>query len=369
MDLFRYYINEWFRNRLKMDSILYCQIHLTTKCQNHCEHCYFRELNNSMEDIPFEKLKELLNKIKHRAEMLNLIPRVDFTGGDPLLYPFIESATNLCKEFGIPYGFKCNPETLISPSSITTNLLKGSSGVGLSLDGLRETHDSIRRKGSFDCTLKAIKTIKELGLRLRINTTVSRENLNNLIPLLDFLTNEKIIIDDYTWARYWSLENSASIIDAKLLETVFLEMTNYMRFKFSNPDFYYDSLDGRKIPRIMFSFKEHQWYPFFVKNDLVDLDIQESVNAKYCCINCTATKHYYIIDPDLSVYKCRKLPETKIDISEIGTDVALNFHNKVQNKCQNCQYYNGCGGCSAITKCFTGNTIEIEPFCPYNTSE
>ena len=367
MDLFHFYVNEWYRNRIKMDSLFYCQIHVTKRCQNNCLHCYFGELSSSITDFPLDQLRELLITIKRHANDLKLVPRVDFTGGDPLLYPSIEQAIEFCKELGLSYGFKCNPELLISPSSLIRKILYSSSGISLSLDGLQEMHDFFRCRGSFNSTIRAMVTCKNLGIRVRINTTVSNLNINNLIPLLDFLVNEKVIIDDYTWARYWSLDNPSLIINARQLQVVFSEMTDYISSLLSDKSFYYETTDGRKVPRIMFSFKEHQWYPFFVRQNLIDSDIQEYVNSHQNCINCTATKHYYIIDPDLSIYKCRKLPETKLNLANFGKENACNYHSNHVLECADCQYYNGCGGCSAITKCFIGEIYPSEPLCPYKT--
>lgn len=265
MDLFKYYVNEWYRNRINLSKIFYCQIHVTKRCQNNCIHCYFKELKECDIDISISELNRLLDVIKKQALSLGLSARIDFTGGDPLLYPYLGEAIKHCDDLGIQYGFKCNPETLLNPSDFIINSLLRSSGVSLSLDGLNKTHDYFRREGSFDCTINAIKIIKELGIHLRLNTTVSRYNISDLIPLLDFLIKERIVVDDYTWARYWSMENPNDIISSCDLKTIFCEMTQYMRNLFSLPSFYFRTPDNRVVPQIMFGFKEHQWYPFLVQ--------------------------------------------------------------------------------------------------------
>lgn len=238
-------------------------------------------------------------------------------------------------------------------------------GISLSLDGLRETHDSFRSDGSFDRTIEAIHNLKAVGIQLRLNITVSKQNVNNLIPLLEFLVRERIIIDDLTWARFWSMANPEDIIDASTLKIVFAEITAYLRELFSKPSFYVRTEDNRIVPQIMFGFKEHQWYPFFVQTGIVSPAVQEMVTNSHNCINCTATKHFYIIDPDLSIYKCRKLPESKVMLSEFGRESACIFFATYDIECKTCAFYNGCGGCSAIAKCFTGSILQSEPLCPY----
>lgn len=365
MGPFEFYVNSWYRNRLKLGNIFYCQVHLTRRCQNNCKHCYFRELQDMPVDFSFSDLQLLLEMIKNRSLEQKLAPRVDFTGGDPFLYPYLDEALELCSSLGIPYGFKGNPETILKLNGRLKKYILQSSGVSLSLDGLRETHDAFRSNGSFDRTIEAIHTLKAVGAQLRLNITISKQNINNLIPLLEFLLKEKIVVDDLTWARYWSMANSEDIIDARTLKIVFSEVTDYLRELFSKPSFYIRTQDNRVVPQIMFGFKEHQWYPFFVQSGVINPSVQEMVSNSRNCINCTATKYFYIIDPDLVVYKCRKLPESKVPFCEFGRESTCDYFGAYDIECRSCAFYNGCGGCSAITKCFTGSILQTEPFCPY----
>ena len=62
----------------------------------------------------------------------------------------------------------------------------GAKTVSLSLDGASaQTHDSFRGvDGVFDATLEAARTVREIGLRLQINTTVTRGNVRELPRIL-----------------------------------------------------------------------------------------------------------------------------------------------------------------------------------------
>ena len=142
-------------------------------------------------------------------------------------------------------------------------------------------------------------------------------------------------------------------------------MIQYYHSLLLSPSFFYKTTDGRLIPRIMLSFKEHQWYAYFVKNNLLLPDVIESIVFS----NCTATKHYYIIDPDMAIYKCRKLPESRIMPADFGKEIECDFLGKHNAECIDCLHYNGCGGCAAITKCFTLNPFLSEPLCPYKTKK
>jgi MoaA/NifB/PqqE/SkfB family radical SAM enzyme len=62
----------------------------------------------------------------------------------------------------------------------------GAKAVSLSLDGASpERHDSFRGvEGVFDATVAAARTVREIGLRLQINTTVTRSNVLELPRIL-----------------------------------------------------------------------------------------------------------------------------------------------------------------------------------------
>src|SRR5665811_1274617 len=62
----------------------------------------------------------------------------------------------------------------------------GAKAVSLSLDGATaETHDSFRGvDGVFDATLEAARIVSDVGLRLQINTTVTRGNVHELPAML-----------------------------------------------------------------------------------------------------------------------------------------------------------------------------------------
>lgn len=55
----------------------------------------------------------------------------------------------------------------------------------MSIDGSKNTHDFIRKPGSFDETLEKVKVLNEAGIHTSIIATISRLNINE-VP--DFLT-------------------------------------------------------------------------------------------------------------------------------------------------------------------------------------
>lgn len=56
----------------------------------------------------------------------------------------------------------------------------GIKNIAISIDGLRDTHDFIRRKGSFDKDMDNLKRIKEYGIPCSVITTIHEQNLPEL---------------------------------------------------------------------------------------------------------------------------------------------------------------------------------------------
>jgi len=88
--------------------------------------------------------------------------------------------------FGSP-----RPLVVLTGDRLTRSVLvelrdAGAKAVSLSLDGATaQSHDAFRGvQGVFDATLDAARTVRDVGLRLQINTTVTRGNVHELPQML-----------------------------------------------------------------------------------------------------------------------------------------------------------------------------------------
>lgn len=70
----------------------------------------------------------------------------------------------------------------------------------LSIDGLRDTHDAIRKPGSFDTTVEKIAVIRRAGIRCAIMTTVSGTNIREIPDIIDLVVAQKV--DIFAFGRY-----------------------------------------------------------------------------------------------------------------------------------------------------------------------
>ncbi|MCA1770264.1 MAG: radical SAM protein [Halomonas sp.] len=136
---------------------------LIRRCNLTCKHCY-----TTSADIDFAG--ELSTAEAH-AVLDDLhgfrVPALILSGGEPLMRPDIYELSRRSRALGIYTGLSTNG-TLIDESNIDEIADIGYDYVGISIDGLEETHDVIRqRKGAFRESMHAVKLCKELSPQLR----------------------------------------------------------------------------------------------------------------------------------------------------------------------------------------------------------
>lgn len=169
---------------------------ISEKCNARCEMCCHWEkgnLENKEDLISLERMKEILITLAHWK-----IIKFGISGGEPLLFyekTFklleIANALGLYTHF-VTNGWLLDKEIFLNYEKI------GGGHVSLSLDGIGETHDQLRKKpGLFDRCINAINTFKSLRLKkvkMKINSVISKKNHNDIAGLLKISEENNIPI-------------------------------------------------------------------------------------------------------------------------------------------------------------------------------
>ena len=108
------------------------------------------------------------------------VPVLILSGGEPLLRPDIFDIAKRAKAKGFYVGLSSNG-TLIDENNIAKIAECDFNYVGVSLDGIRETHDKFRRlDGAFEASLKGIRLCRDLGLKIGVRFTMTQDNAHDL---------------------------------------------------------------------------------------------------------------------------------------------------------------------------------------------
>lgn len=164
---------------------------LFNQCPMICKGCYN---TFTSQHLTFKQAKMVIDKLVDQG-----VKELVVSGGDPILSPYIY-------EF-IDYAHKKNLLLGIDTTGYTLNeeILRYCSDkicyLGLPIDGSTNQIQNAFRHGPKDILHKANQNFKlseSLGIPVKINTTVSRHNLNDLIEIGK-------IIERYQHIKHWSL--------------------------------------------------------------------------------------------------------------------------------------------------------------------
>jgi len=184
-----------------MDKYFAFQWHITDNCDQRCQHCYIFSNHNDtdIKEMSFENIQHVFHNCMEMCEKLNRIPYFYITGGDPLLHEHFWKMLELFKSHDIDFGILGNPFHL--DRDVCKRLRdSGCDKYQLSIDGLRDTHDFIRKSGSFDLTIEKINCIRDADIKCAIMTTVSDTNIEEIPSIIDLEVKNQV--DIFAFARY-----------------------------------------------------------------------------------------------------------------------------------------------------------------------
>ncbi len=161
---------------------------MTRRCNLKCVHCYARS-----EDISYD------NELNHEQSIAMIddlaefgVPVLLFSGGEPLVHPRLVEYAQYAVSKGMRAVISTNG-TLITEEK--AQLLKeiGLSYVGISLDGMEETHDKFRGvKGSFKKVMSAIENCQKAGIKVGLRFTINKRNVQDIPGVFDLLEQKNI---------------------------------------------------------------------------------------------------------------------------------------------------------------------------------
>ncbi len=335
------------------------QWHITDNCDQRCKHCYLyaEDARLACVTTPFDQLLLTLDEIEKDAEARNAVAMPAVSGGDPLLHPDFWRFAEELHERGMRWLLMGNPFHL--DEKVCRRLYElGCFKYQLSMDGLREFHDHMRKKGSFQATLDAVKLLNEAGIQTQLMATVSRQNMEDVLACMDIAAEHKVT--DFTFARYCatSPEKAAEAYPSP---------EEYRSFLLR----YYEKAKEYKEKQCLtrFKFKEHLF-------TLLEYELGTFRPTEYskkhpeiifggCHLgqNCTI-----LANGDLMA--CRRM-ESVIgnvkteSIHDIQRGEKCAAYRKITDisKCKNCELLQWCRGCRAVGYNATGDLQGEDPCC------
>lgn len=190
---------------------------LLRRCNLTCKHCYSISADT---DFPGElstpQIFEVMDDLKQFR-----VPVLILSGGEPLLHPDIFEISHRAKEMGFFTALSSNG-TLITEENIGAIHDVGYDYVGVSIDGIAETHDMFRRMdGGFEAAMRGLRLCRDQGLKVGLRFTMTQDNAKELPQLLQLMEDEGI--DKF----YFSHLNYAGRGNKNKKDDVFLNTTRW----------------------------------------------------------------------------------------------------------------------------------------------
>lgn len=161
---------------------------LIRRCNLTCKHCYALSADH---DYPHELTTEQVFAVMDDLRQFR-VPVLILSGGEPLMRKDIFEISGRAKAMGFYVGLSTNG-TLIDAAMADRITMAGFNYVGISLDGLRETHDKFRRlEGAFDKSLTAVRLLEARGVKVGLRFTMTALNAHDFPALLDLMRTEKV---------------------------------------------------------------------------------------------------------------------------------------------------------------------------------
>lgn len=192
---------------------------ITTRCPNSCKHCYLMKTESSNDvdkAIVLKTISEL--KLLGTAE-------IGFTGGDPLLYDDFLSILCFASDLGIV------PSLYLSGNNVTKSVAKKIKEAHVAkvevtfLGGREFTHDYLTgHKGAYKNLLACIKELKAENVNILAKLMVTKFSVGEIKTFIETCNNLGIPFqhDVHIWRPYHGTED-----DVDYLRLVGAELRNY----------------------------------------------------------------------------------------------------------------------------------------------
>ncbi|BBD72247.1 radical SAM protein [Sulfodiicoccus acidiphilus] len=327
----------------------------TKACDFACRHCRALAIPQRLpNELRTEEVLSLVDDIALMGVKLFVVSGGDALKRDDLFEVLSYSSKKL--------------RTAVSPSGsrLTYDVAKkfreaGVSAVSVSVDGPEEVHDYFRGvPGAFQLARKAVEAVREAGVPLQVNSTISRYNVRYLRELKETVLS----MHPQTWDVFMLVPvgraTPGMAISPKEAEEV---MGTVLRWRMK------EGINVRMTcaPYLVRLANEQGVRP-------IPPDLRYGRRSVEGARGCMAGNGYAFVGYDGTVYPCGFLPVPAGNVrdrkfSEIYREsplfAVLREPSNLRGKCGVCEYRTVCGGCRARAYAATGDYLEEDPLCLY----
>jgi len=329
------------------------KIHTNNSCNLKCRFCYYGDSACIKEkDATFLELKKQLKIAKDLGAL-----DVDFSGGEPTIVKEFPELISYAKLIGFRTICVITNGLKMSNKEYTKRLVDaGLNDVLFSLEGHNsKTHDYLTRvPGSFNKIIKAIKNVKDFGVKCRINITITKENYKVLDKFAKLILKFKPDAVNFIKFNPWG----AALNSAKEMSPKYSNISPHIKEAIDILDPHVIKITVRYIPFcFMQDYEKHVCNYAHLKYDIDEWwipSIQYKIHEKSFKYYAEFTQRVIKNIPNLLKVK----PSLSFD--KMITRLAIKKLYTKPRQCKKCKYFYICDGIDKPYPSLYG-TKEIKP--------
>jgi radical SAM protein with 4Fe4S-binding SPASM domain len=326
---------------------------VTARCNLNCIHCHVagRPVGEELTTAEGMRLLDQLADVREFRMMA-------FTGGEPLVREDIFDLLEYSQGLGFSNTMATNA-ILIDDGMAERLRDSGVSIAAVSLDGNRETHDSIRSSpGSFDAAVRGIKSLGNAEIPIHVNITAMNLNMRQIEEVTDL--SEELGASIILYYQLVPVGRGETIGDSALTKSENEELITLMA-----------DIQGRCGAIIEPVAGPQYWSYLLDKRGIRGgplLGLAEKVFH-----GCSAGRGFVYIKPDGEVLACpfvdascgnvREEPFVTIWSKSAVLEDLRNREERLKGRCGECGYRTLCGGCRGRAQAMTGDYMGEDPCC------
>lgn len=173
---------------LIMNGFASANIHITNSCNYCCSFCFSGSGCSSGKQLTADQWGHRLEDLVRNRR----ISKINYAGGEPLLYPYLEECLDVSKEYGAVNGIVSNGSLI--DSDFFSRTAGSLDWIGLSIDSVREDIEMALGRHCrgiihLDHVLEVAALAKSYGIKVKLNITVTRfclgERFGDFIDLME----------------------------------------------------------------------------------------------------------------------------------------------------------------------------------------